>query len=238
MNKKLYIALLCLFLSIEAVLYFFIFHAPSNAVNIISYISIVIVFLFGLIFIKSKKFNYIISIALFFTLISDYFLVLNCPASEIYKSVAMTTFSAAQLIYFAYILLQSKSKKLKIANVILRIILSIIMTIITVIVCAENVNYLAIISVFYYTNIALNLVFSLIEFRQFNILAIGLILFVLCDTVIGLNSAIGVFISVPETSILYKIAFAPFNLSWIFYLPSQVLIAIYQSLKNKKELTN
>ena len=109
------------------------------------------------------------------------------------------------------------------------------MTLITCVVCGDKVNYLAVISVFYYTNIALNLIFSLIQFKKYSLFALGLILFVLCDTVIGLNSAIGVFISVPETSILYKIAFAHFNLAWVFYLPSQVIIAIYQSLKTKKE---
>lgn len=235
MHKKIYITILCLFIFIEAILYYLIFSTSGQTNNIVSYLSIVLTFLFGLIFIKNKKYNYLISLGLIFTLISDYFLVLNNPATENAKCIAMTTFSVAQLIYFVYILLNSNNKKLKLVNIISRVILSILMTIITCFVCGNKINYLAVISVFYYTNITLNLIFSLTEFKIFNYFAIALILFVLCDTVIGLNSAIGVFIIVPETSIIYKIVFAPFNLAWLFYLPSQVLIAIHQSIK-KKEL--
>ena len=234
MHKKIYIQVLCLFILIEAILYYFIFNTSGKTVNIVSYASIVLAFLFGLLFIKNKKYNYVISLGLIFTLISDYFLVLNSPSTEETKSIAMTTFSVAQLIYFVYILLTSDNKKLNLANIISRIILCVLMSLITCVVCGDKVNYLAVISVFYYTNIALNLIFSLIQFKKYSLFALGLILFVLCDTVIGLNSAIGVFISVPETSILYKIAFAPFNLAWVFYLPSQVLIATYQSIPTKK----
>ena len=55
---------------------------------------------------------------------------------------------------------------------------------------------------------------------------IGLVLFLLCDTIIGLQMATGVYLPISEHSVIYKIIFTDFNLAWFFYLPSQVCIAL------------
>ena len=48
----------------------------------------------------------------------------------------------------------------------------------------------------------------------------------LCDTVIGLQVAAGGYLPIGEGSLLHKIIFMDFFLSWFFYLPSQILIAL------------
>jgi len=63
-------------------------------------------------------------------------------------------------------------------------------------------------------------------FRQEKLLSIGFVLFLMCDTVIGLQVACSGYLPIEETFLLYQIIFMPFHLSWFFYLPSQVLIAL------------
>ncbi len=72
----------------------------------------------------------------------------------------------------------------------------------------------------------MNIVAAFKRFGQNSLFAIGLVLFLLCDTVIGLQVASGGYLPIGEGTLLYKIIFAPFHLSWFFYLPSQVLIAL------------
>ena len=66
--------------------------------------------------------------------------------------------------------------------------------------------------------------------------AIGLVLFLLCDTIIGINVASGAYITISEASLLYKITHLPFDLAWVFYIPSQAFIAL--SLHTKVDKTN
>ena len=56
----------------------------------------------------------------------------------------------------------------------------------------------------------------------------------LCDTVIGLQVASGAYLPIAEGSILYRIIFMDFFLSWFFYLPSQVLITLSGMQKRSK----
>ena len=59
------------------------------------------------------------------------------------------------------------------------------------------------------------------------LLSLGLILFALCDIVVGLAAGANIYIPVKEGGIIDSIINAPINLSWLFYLPSQVIIALY-----------
>jgi hypothetical protein len=57
------------------------------------------------------------------------------------------------------------------------------------------------------------------------LLALGLLLFACCDTLIGLALLDG-YIAVPQSSILHQIAYPGFDLVWACYMPSQVLLVL------------
>lgn len=63
----------------------------------------------------------------------------------------------------------------------------------------------------------------------------ALILFLLCDTVIGLQVASGAYLPIPESSLLHRIIFMDLNLAWLFYLPSQVLISLHAAQLTKRD---
>ena len=59
---------------------------------------------------------------------------------------------------------------------------------------------------------------------------VALVLFLLCDTVIGLQVMGAMYLPIAEGSFLHSLLNPGFDLAWAFYLPSQVLLA----LQNKK----
>ena len=226
MNKKLKWTLVAVFASIEAIFLPLILTLSGVTVKILSFCSIVLAFCFSLLFLSFKKKNFFIQIGLFFTVMADIFLVLVEPQLQ---ALAMSFFSLAQLAYFSKLLYETQSKKLRLANLISRCLLVVIVQIITILVVGEKTDYLALISMFYYTNLILNIVFAFFNFRQNPYFAVGMVLFALCDTIIGLQVAIGTYIIIPESSFIYKFVFSSFNWAWLFYLPSQTLISISAS---------
>ena len=85
---------------------------------------------------------------------------------------------------------------------------------------------LSIVSVFYYANLILNVAVALCQSKKSLLFPIGLILFLMCDTVIGLNVMAELYIPSFTESAIYGILNPGFNLAWLFYLPSQVLITL------------
>ena len=94
---------------------------------------------------------------------------------------------------------------------------------VAVLVLREKTDALAIVSVCYYVLLITNMIHAFMAKER--LFAVALCLFILCDTVIGLQVAAGAYLPITEGSALYKIIFMNFNLAWFFYLPSQVLIA-------------
>ena len=92
------------------------------------------------------------------------------------------------------------------------------------IVLGDGADALSMISMFYYANLVLNAIFAYIRFKNSPMLAIGLTLFILCDTVIGLSSLKHYF-PIDKSSLFYKILHPGFDLGWAFYLPSQALLS-------------
>ena len=83
----------------------------------------------------------------------------------------------------------------------------------------------AIVSMFYYANLLVNIVFAFCQPHVTRLLAIGLTLFILCDTLIGL-SCLDAYVAISEDSFIWKLIHPGFDLAWAFYLPSQTLIAL------------
>ncbi|MCQ2564492.1 MAG: lysoplasmalogenase [Clostridia bacterium] len=194
---------------------------------VVDYSAIVLAFLFGTAMSTFDAKTTLTSFALLFTAVADLFLVIWTPLVSWRQSIAMTSFSVTQICYFVRLLLESKTQKTRSFQIIFRIIFVAVVEAVTIVVLKTNVDYLSLISMFYYANLILNVITAFVQFKRSPLLAFGLLCFLLCDTFVGLNVAIGAgYLPIAESSIIYKIAYADFNFAWLFYVPSQTLLAL------------
>ena len=223
--------LLILVLLVELFLYTLFLYFDFNDINIeisnwLKYVGIIICFLASLIPIFSKnsaKSQYFIPFSLFFTLVSDYFLLINTDKNLYIFGVVI--FIIVQLSYFIYIETLKKNKTSFLISLIFRIILSSILIIVLPII---RFDLLSIVSACYFVELLMNFItsLSLIKINKyFLIFSIGLLLFIGCDISVGLTN-----LDLFEGHIKNLVS----NLMWIFYLPSQVLISFsnYINFKN------
>ncbi len=214
-----------MFISIEAILYgIFLWmdlFAPEWASQslYIKYASILLCFLYVLIFARNytdKKDGNQVRLILFFTLVSDTFLLLVQN-----YAIGMTTFLVAQLLHWNHL---REGKPLK-NHWILGIGLSIM---IVLALLGIPIDYVLVISVFYFLCMVRNASYGLFH-RENLLLSIGLVLFLCCDINVGLNN-VSSYLAVPEAFrfFVYNVVSVAM---WFFYLPSQVLIAL--SIRDK-----
>ena len=226
--KKVFLILVLL---VELFLYTFFLYFDFNDINIeisnwLKYVGIIICFLTSLIPIFSKnsaKSQYFIPFSLFFTLVSDYFLLINTDKNLYIFGVVI--FIIVQLSYFIYIETLKKNKTSFLISLIFRIILSSILIIVLSII---RFDLLSIVSACYFVELLMNFItsLSLIKINKFFLIfSIGLLLFIGCDISVGLTN-----LDLFEGHIKNLVS----NLMWIFYLPSQVLISFsnYINFKN------
>jgi len=199
----------------------------SRTFSALNFSVVAIAFVHAIIVSGKSPHKIIFLTAMLFTVISDVFLTLRYTKTGSYTDqvVAMCTFSVTQICYAIYLFLQSNNKKVKIASVIVRAILSIAVIVATVVVLKDDVNALAVIAMFYFTNLIVNALFAFIEFKNNPLFAIGLLFFIFCDILIGLGIAMEMFITVSQTSFIYKMVYG-FNHGWMFYSISQTLISL------------
>ena len=201
MNRKLFIGL-------ESAIYlcFIILDILNRNTIYLKYAGIVLCFIYSLY--SSER---VISVALFFTLVSDFFLlVINR-----YYVVGVSTFIIVQLLYCYYIY-----KKKTDVYVWLRIVLS--SSAVLLLINLNQISLLNVLVVIYFTNLVMN-AFSSLTNSKLRLLSLGLFLFVCCDICVGLFNILSV------SSPIYP--YVSLGM-WIFYLPSQVLI----TLSTKMEL--
>lgn len=188
---------------------------------VLRFVSVVVACLFCVLFAERSLVYILTQLALILTVCADWFLVLPPSPNQL---PGMLFFSAVQLIY-AYRLSLSEEKPVHgRRHLLTRAILSVGTILIAVWVLGENVDAVALLSVFYYTNLILNLLYSAAGFRHHGVMAVGFLLFLCCDTLVGLAFLDGYF-TVPEDSFIHWITHPGFDLAWAFYLPSQMLLA-------------
>ena len=231
-NKKAIITLLSVFGVLEATLGVAIQFTSGTLNTVLSYGAIVLAFIFVWLSFDGSV-DFILTVAaLFCTVVADLFLVVLEP---MLKLPAMIFFSITQFAYFTRILLKTKSKPLFITHIAIRSAVSVLILIITAVVLGANSDAVALISLVYFTNLALNVIFAFIEFKNNPVIAIGLLLFLLCDFFVGMSMMDG-YLTVKEGTLAYFIAHPGFNAAWVFYVPSQALIAasvLSQRLRKK-----
>lgn len=189
-----------MFLILEGLIYFLFLTLDLFKINstYIKYLGIILCFIFAIYSEKKVK-----KIAMFFTLVSDLFLlVLNR-----YYEIGLISFIIVQLTYFYF--LGNINKAYFNMFLYIRGLIIILGSILLVI--FNSFTLLNELVLIYFTNLLLNTLEAWLSNNK--TLAIGLSLFVCCDICVGLyniNAANNI---------------AAF-LMWFFYLPSQVLIVL------------
>lgn len=153
------------------------------------------------------------------TVAADFFLVVCAPAQQLW---GMVFFSVTQIFYGIFLQRAQKRK----VFLLIRLLLIVAAEIAAIAVLGEKLDALAAVSMFYYANLTASIIQAFACFSKQKWFAVALVLFLLCDTVIGLQAAVGAYLPISENTLIYKIIFMDFHLSWFFYLPSQVLIAM------------
>lgn len=204
------------FLLAELALYCLILTGSGVGLRHSCFAAIVLCFLHCLLYSKG---NSLMVGALACTVAADYFLVLSTPIRQLW---GMVFFLIAQSLYAVKLHSANKKKGFLLA----RLLLIVVAESVTVIVLREKTDALALVSLCYYANLLMNIVLAFTLFKTNKLLAIGFLLFALCDTVIGLQVASGGYLPIAEDSLLHKILFSSFNLAWFFYLPSQVCLSL------------
>ena len=221
-NRKALIALTAAFLVAESALGVLLQTSQDEIPINLRYTAVVLACLFCVLF-AEKSLSYLFTqIALVCAVGADFFLVF---LPEMKQLRGMLFFSVTQIAYFLRLYFEDENRIRKKVHLITRISLSAAVMLITACVLGRNTDALALLSMFYYANLAMNIIFALADFKKNSVFPIGLILFILCDTVIGF-SFIDMYIPLSEGSLIYKIIHPGFDLAWAFYLPSQALLAI------------
>lgn len=220
-NKLFFGILISLFFVVETALGILLQCSSGRAVSVFSFLSVVLACLFCLLFMARTKAYLLTQTALIFTVAADYFLVLSNPQI---KLPAMLAFLVTQLCYGLRIFLTDENEGRKRVEALVRIVLSFGIVIATAAVLGRDCDLLAPVSMLYYLHLLLNVVFAFLRFKRNAVLAFGLLLFILCDTLIGLAMLESYF---PVNSdLIGRIVHPGFDLAWAFYLPAQMLLAV------------
>lgn len=232
MRKKYVTPAIIIFSIIEIILLGFVLFGISPYRRYCSYGTVCLSFAFSLCFISYKNKNYLIQFALFFTIIADFYLVL-LKSDE--KLIAMISFSIAQIFYAAEIHKKTIKEKPRKIFLYFRIFAILIAEFLCFVVLKNKVDFLSLISLFYFANLLITTAQAFYNFKHSKLFAIGLLLFILCDIVIGLQGLFTMYFDLNSNLLIYKIIFSRYNLAWHFYVPSQTLIAITAAVQLKKK---
>ena len=230
-KKPIELSLATTFVLAELVLGILVQTVGGVANRWLSFSCVVLSFLFAFVFFE-KEWSYALTqLGLAFTVCADIFLVVMDPMQQL---PAMMFFSVTQICYFLRLYFNHETEMKKRIHLILRIATIVIAIGATIAVLGTNTDALSLVSMFYYANLGVNVIVAFMQLKRCPTLAIGLLFFILCDTIIGLNVMADSYISGAKDSLLLKLINSGLNWAWVFYVPSQTLIAL--SLIKKTEL--
>lgn len=199
---------------------FVLSHLKLPFTTYVQYASIVLCFVFCARFAKNSVLNLIGCLALFFTVCADYVLAF-LPSQKV---LGMVFFCIVQICYFLY-LFNQQTKKQQQTNLWVRIALVALCELVLWLVFKNIFNLLAALVIFYFSNLIFNTIFAFANFNKNTLLAIGFVLFILCDIFVGFGQ-MSLFFDVSQSAFFNFVYSIPFNIAWTFYIPSQVLIAL------------
>lgn len=222
--------ILILYMVLMAVIYadLMIFHRLFSA-KVLEYTAIVLC-LATLLILPIRKADWlVVTIALGFTLIADTFLVLL----EGYQIIATTAFCVTQSLYAVRLRYAGQNRVPRIHQ--MRIILFVLLEVVAFLVLRESFNALVFITMLYLSLLVGNIIHAVSFRKEQWIFSVALVLFLLCDVVVGLSVS-GEYLNIIPESLVGKILDLPINLAWLFYLPSQVLIVLSVYFKPQKHI--
>ena len=207
MNRK---PLVIIFIVIELLLFLLIHLFESNLEVELRYLTILLCFLFVML-VGTSYDGKLLKLAFIITLIADLFLLVI----DDYYLIGVSVFCFVQFIY-AYRLLNINKVKYKFRAMVY--VVSILITeIIVKIVFEEMVDLLTIVTIIYFVTLINNIINSIFYFKCNYLFSVGLILFGFCDVFVGLSNL--------NNYISFDYDFT-IDFAWLFYIPSQVLIAL------------
>lgn len=212
------------FITAEALLCVLIQTVGGRVNDVLSVLSVALAFIFVLTgTVHTPRVDlFILTAAFFFNTLADVFLILVTPAMPI---SAMLCFSVVAALYFLLILFSTESKESVRIHIFVRLALLTVMLFVTLGVLGEAVDFLAVISVLYFTNLILNIIFSALLGPGRILLTVGLVFFAVCDVFVGF-SMMGEYLSISEGTFAYFLAHPGFNAAWLFYVPAQLFLAL------------
>lgn len=228
-SKKFFWHSVAAFIIAELVLGVLVQLTSALPCKIISFVSVLLACLFFALFYERNCKYIFTQFGLILTVCADVFLVL-LDARQ--KLAAMILFLVAQLFYARRIYLYSEGDSVKRAHILTRFLLIAAFLASTAIVLGSATDALALVSVVYYANLLVNILFAFADGRRSLVFAFGLLLFSLCDAVVGL-SLIDAYLPVAQGSLVYRLTHTELSLAWIFYVPSQTLIALSTAFSKK-----
>ena len=210
-----------LFLVLEGVLTVMIQCERGLAFTRVAFFAVICACLFNLVYCRCGRVFLITQSALICTVIADVFLLVLDTGYV----VGVSFFIAVQLLYASWIYTECKSEGVRRAHLIARIALTLVALVLPAIILGDRVDLLSTLSIVCFTNLVLNVVFSFFNFWKDPILPIALILFMLCDAIVGFMN-MGAYFSFSEGDLGYYLMRLGAKGAWLFYAPSQALLAI------------
>ena len=230
-DKKIRYAYSLAFILCECVLLVLIETTGGRANDVISFLSIVLAFLFGASHFFSGREYVLLSLALATTVLADWFLVMENPEIRL---PAMISFSVTQICYFLSIYFAEDSPRVRLIHLSVRMPLFLLSILLTFAVLGEGADAVSVISVSYFANLICNVLFAFISFKRRPVMAVGLLLFLLCDVFVGF-SVLGEYLTVSEGTFAYFLAHPGFNAAWLFYVPAQTLLGLNVMIQHGKQ---
>ena len=222
------------FIAAEAILSVLIQILSGTVLDVVSFSAVALALVYVILQYRYDPVWQISAIALTFTVLADVCLVLISARLQL---LGMCFFSVTQLAYFARTLNTEESLLVRRIHLVVRVVILVAASATTVAVLGDGADALSVISVIYYANLLLNVLFSFISLhggvtKTRLMLSIGLVCFALCDLFVGM-SCIEAYIPLTEGTFWHFLAYPPFNIAWLFYVPSQTLLALSTAKQEK-----
>ncbi|MFA6889972.1 MAG: lysoplasmalogenase family protein [Bacilli bacterium] len=208
------------FIGIEMVLYILFLWVTSGIVtSLLQYLSIMIVFLWVVVIPIKGTDQRFVQVALFLTLIADYFLVIQGSNKE----VALIFFNFVQIMYALRLYYHNSIHRWWRLGI--RLGLMVLSLVIAMNMVMSQFDLLLGLTMVYFVNMVVNMMEAIFTDQKNWLFGCGLLLFIGCDIVVGLWNSQG-YIIISQGSFFDWLIHIPINLAWVFYLPSQVFIAL------------
>ncbi len=230
LNKtKILYPMVAIFAAVELVLGILVQTTHGDTCTAVSYAVVVLACLFCAAFAERSIRYALTQLALVMTICADLFLVVIKP---LHMEVAMCFFSVTQLAYAARIHLEQASPRIRKLHLAVRVASAVLAVVAALAVLGRDADFLAVITIFYFVNLVENAVFAFLDVRRGWLLPLGLLLFIGCDLFVGFAN-LDIYFEIERGSFLYKLAHPGFNAAWVFYVPSQALLALSLIKRNK-----